>query len=248
MIRGSLLALLGIASFVAVYVAMAPRVQHPGPIPPASADAPAQTISVDQPSPRKELPSIAFELRPDVEEQANAEADPAAVAPSTVRDVTPPEMTAGPQATGPLARIDPPRPEPQARVERQFKPIVAAAGTIKVRGRDIRLAGIAAPEFDARCGEGAAAWPCGRMARAALRRFIRGRAIECDVPAGGDDIPDPATCRVAGDDIAAWLVAQGWAKRAGDLYSQEEDAARTAKLGLWGEGRPGDQAEVAANG
>lgn len=244
MIRLSLLALLGIASFVAVYVALGPREPQPAVVAEteevAEADAtPEQTNSIDDPARLDDPVPVTFELRPgtgQIEELAD------------VRDVTPPDMTAAPQVTGPLRRVNRPAPETQARGQRLFNPIVIAADTIKVRGRDIHLAGIDAPGFNARCGAGAAAWPCGRMARAALRRFIRGRAIECEVPAGAEAIPDPATCRVAGDDIAQWLVAQGWAKPAGDRYGEERDAARDANLGLWSNGRPGDQAEVAASG
>jgi endonuclease YncB( thermonuclease family) len=161
----------------------------------------------------------------------------------TVRDVTPQAMTSGPAATGPVARIEPPAHEqltPKPRTERLYNPVVTAAGLIKARGRDFRLAGISAPDFEVRCGEGTAAWPCGRMARAALRRFVRGRAIECIVPAGADEIPNPAECRVAGgEDLAAWLVAQGWARAKGATYEALEAKAREEKLGLWGEARPG---------
>jgi endonuclease YncB( thermonuclease family) len=244
MIRLSLLVLLGLASFVAVYVALGPR--EPQPVAVAESEdvaeaeaAPEQAMSIDDPARLDDPVPVTFELRPgsgQTEELAK------------VRDVTPSDMTAGPQVTGPLTRVEQPAPEPQARWERLFNPIVIAAHTIKARGRDIHLAGIDAPDFNLRCGEGDAAWPCGRMARAALRRFIRGRAIECKVPAGADAIPDPATCRVAGDDIAQWLVAQGWAKPDGDRYGEERDAARDAARGLWSNERPGDQAEVAASG
>ena len=107
-----------------------------------------------------------------------------------------------------------------------------------MREREIRLAGIRRRTSTRCCGEGAAAWPCGRMARAALRSFIRGRAIECEMPAGADKIPDPASCMVGGDDISEWLVAQGWAKRSGDAFESEEKKAREAKLGLWGDAPP----------
>jgi endonuclease YncB( thermonuclease family) len=123
-----------------------------------------------------------------------------------------------------------------------------AAGTIKVRDREIHLAGIAAPEFGKICGEGAAAWPCGRVARAALRAFIRSRAIECEIPAGAEKIPDPAQCRSGADDISEWLVVQGWAKRNADLYEAAEKKARETKRGLWGDGRPDAQPGAVATG
>jgi endonuclease YncB( thermonuclease family) len=172
-----------------------------------------------------------------------------------VRDVTPAGITPGPPVRGPLVRVEPPPPElpppaeiapPKARTERLYSAVVVDAGRIRAREQDIHLAGIAAPDFEARCGEGTAAWPCGRVARAALRRFIRGRPIECVVPPGAEDIPDPAQCSVGGTDLSHWLVAQGWARNDGDGYAALEDSARTAKLGVWGGGKTGPQAAEAA--
>jgi endonuclease YncB( thermonuclease family) len=166
--------------------------------------------------------------------------DPAfAPAPGPVRNVTPQGMTAGPTLTAPLVRVAPVTPEPplQARDERLFNPLVTSAGVLKVREREINLAGVNAPHFEERCGEGAT-WPCGRMARAALRRFIRGRAIECAVPAGAEAIPDPASCSVAGVDLSRWLVAQGWAKQANSDLAALERQARDGKRGMWADVRP----------
>jgi endonuclease YncB( thermonuclease family) len=249
MIRAGLLVLLGIASFAAVYVTTAPP--EPSASPSAEAEAvsavaaTAETVASDAAENRINQ-AIAFELRP-----TGGLPDTGGTAGPPVRNVTPPDMTAAPVITGPLSRVatrEDATVETQAQVERLFNPIVVAAGTIKAGGRDIALAGIEAPTFDERCGEGDGVWPCGRMARAALRRFVRGRAIECEVPAGAGALPERATCRVAGEDLAAWLVAQGWAKRDGDLYGEEEDAAREAKLGLWGEGKRAGQADVASSG
>jgi endonuclease YncB( thermonuclease family) len=166
-----------------------------------------------------------------------------------VRNVTPPGVTPGPTVTGPLVRVVPPQsrrsPRP-ARVQRVYHPIVVSAGVIKAGGRDIELAGVAAPDFDATCGEGAAAWPCGRMARAALRQFIRGRAIECAVPPGADEIPSVGSCSVGGENLSEWLVSKGWARPVGAIYAPLEAPARQARLGLWSDGRPGGQPDARA--
>jgi endonuclease YncB( thermonuclease family) len=246
MIRALLLGLVGVASFAAVYL-LVPAAEETGP-PQATGSlqalepVPAPVASAP---PQDATAPVAFELRPGAE-SASAENETPARA---IRDVTPDNMTAGPRITGTLVRVDPPKVPPPARMERLFNPVVADAGTIHARDRSIHLAGIAAPEFDARCGEGDKAWPCGRMARAALRSFIRGRAIECEIPAGAESIPDPAKCLVGGDDISEWLIAQGWAKRSGDVFEAVEKKAQDAKLGLWGDGRPDGQAsEVATSG
>lgn len=251
MIRALTLIVLGAASFAAVYVLVPPReapistegaTEAPTAAPVGETEsalvaAPVQTDTA--------LASIGFELRPGV---GQTMPEPSAEAPRAIRDVTPDNMTAAPRVTGTLARAEPPPPAPpKERTERLFNPIVVAAGTIKVRNREIHLAGVSAPQFEASCGKGATAWPCGRLARAALRSFIRGRAIECRVPTGAKEIPDPANCVVGGDDISEWLVAQGWAKRSGKDFAEAESKARNAKLGLWSEGRPDAQASTVAS-
>jgi len=240
MIRALGLAVLGAAAFVAVYYFAAP--DPPPDIPSALAEAghegasPATAVS----DPSNAMP---FELRP------GTEAAPTAITGQAVRNVTPDYITAGPRVTGTLARVAAPTVPPKAQTERFFNVLVVSAGVIKLRGEEIHLAGIAAPQFDDRCGEGAAAWPCGRMARAALRGFLRGRAVECEIPSGAEKLPDPANCSVSGDSVSEWLVTHGWAKRSGDLYEDAEAAAREAKLGLWSNIRPDAQpAEVATSG
>jgi endonuclease YncB( thermonuclease family) len=84
------------------------------------------------------------------------------------------------------------------------------------------------------------------VARAEVRSFIRGRAIECQVSTGADAIPDPATCLVGGDNISEWLVAQGWAKRNGDAFADAEDNAKKLHLGIWSDRRPADHTVAAA--
>jgi endonuclease YncB( thermonuclease family) len=239
MLRALLLALIGSASFAAVYLSI--------PLEPVQDPEEHEEI-VDAPALAAD--PIEFALRPS--ESANEAPSAESVAP-VVRDVTPANMTATPPAD------EPPTPaaadeasESKPRMQRLYRPIVVSAGVVKAREREIRLAGIDAPAFAERCGEGAAAWPCGRMARAALRRFIRGRAIECEIPAEADALPDAARCEVGGTDISAWLVEQGWAQSAadsGEPYAEFEEKARTEKLGVWSDGRPDTQPrELAAGG
>jgi endonuclease YncB( thermonuclease family) len=254
MIRALLLLLLGAASFVAVYIFVGPKrsFTHNAPIE-VSSPAPVGeietgSVSGDDTSRSEAPPPLRIELRPGAETLP-----PSDDLPRLVRDVTPDTMTAGPRLTMMQARSAAPSPSPPAspaekRRERLFNPMVLNAGTLKVRERKIHLAGVTAPEFEAMCGEKPAAWPCGRMARTALQSFIHRRAIECTVPAGAEKIPDPASCQVGGDDISEWLVSQGWAKRSGDRFGEEESRARDAKLGLWSPVRPGGQSTAVASG
>ncbi len=250
MIRAFALALLCFGSFAAVYSALAPddrEVVAPetvGSISPAAHADSATPAEVLSPS-----DDVAFALRTNTEPRvAAADQVPAA---QPVRNVTPDDMTAPPPVTAPLTRVDPPpgespAPPEKARTARLFNPVIVSAGTIKANDKTIRIAGVALTEIDATCGDGASAWPCGRVARAALRRFVRGRAIECRIPEGADAIPDPATCLVAGDDIAEWLVAQGWAKRNGDTYAKAAKAAEDDGRGLYSPTRPDVQVEEVA--
>lgn len=245
MIRALVLAVVGAASFAGVYLVMTP--DEPASV--EDAAVPTDTSPLIEIAPagsavQDATDAASLELRP------GAEALPQSSEPTrVVRDVTPDNMTAGPKVIGTLARIAPaaqPADAPQERSERLYNAIVLSAGVIKVREREIHLAGVTAPDFKERCGEGVAAWPCGRMARAALQRFIRGRAIDCQVPAGADQLPDPADCMVGGENMSEWLIAQGWAKRSGQNFEDAEKIAREAKLGLWSEGRPDQASEVAA--
>ncbi|MGQ7791153.1 thermonuclease family protein [Faunimonas sp. B44] len=154
-----------------------------------------------------------------------------------VRNVTPAGVTAPPATKGPLSRVEAPKPAPKAaaapKPKRYFNPVVEAVGLLTTTDGAIRLAGIEAPSLDLECGEGNAAWPCGRMARTALRQFIRGRAIEC-APADSEsgDIPE-RRCTVGGADIAAWLVEHGWATAKADQYGPAGEQARSDGRGLW---------------
>jgi endonuclease YncB( thermonuclease family) len=158
-----------------------------------------------------------------------------------IRNVTPDILTAPPVMLSPLVRVEPahePAPEKPrpARTERLDRPLVEAAGILKAGTKSVRLAGVDVPPVDAVCGS-EKAWPCGRMAKAALQRFLRGRSVECAVPAGEDSLPAETDCAVGGTDIAQWLVAEGWAKPSSRFEAEAEMAHRAGK-GLWSETRP----------
>jgi endonuclease YncB( thermonuclease family) len=68
------------------------------------------------------------------------------------------------------------------RVELIHLPTFSAAGSIEKGSKSLRLIGVVITEVDAVCGSGPDAWPCGRMARAALQQFIRGRSVACRIP------------------------------------------------------------------
>ena len=109
--------------------------------------------------------------------------------------------------------------------------------TLAIGDIKIRLEGIDAPETDQVCLDAAAAkWACGVVARDRLIAHINGRPIECR-PTGTDRYGRTlAVCSVAGDDLNAWMVHEGWALafvRYSTAYVKEEEKAHAAQRGLW---------------
>ena len=165
---------------------------------------------------------------------------------SHVRRIAP-DSIAGPEITGPLQRIAPREqqtaaikplkhepfgpPVPQGTL--LYRPVAQAAGEIEADGHDVRLAGIEVTPADRTCkDESGRKWPCGAMARTAFRAWIRGRAASCDVPSHGGKIT--THCTLDGEDMALWLVSNGWAKSADGQYDEAEATARKEKKGLFG--------------
>jgi endonuclease YncB( thermonuclease family) len=153
----------------------------------------------------------------------------------SVRNVTPPNITPGPDAAGPLERVPAPPPKPQWW--RFFLPQTTDAATFKADNKTIHVAGVDPPPIDATCplADGTA-WPCGRTALTSLRRFLHGRAIECYFPESGDVTDITAPCRVGTSDIGLWLLSEGWARPNGlatDQYRTAATGAQCAARGIW---------------
>lgn len=139
--------------------------------------------------------------------------------------------------------------QPAPATKRYFKVKVRDAGTLETDAAAdkpivIRIEGIKAREADGLCTRADGSnWPCGAQARAALTRFIRARAVTCALPPGGETAEFSARCSVMEQDLAAWLVRQGWAlpaQQGEPALAAAMEAARSGGLGLWrnGEGSP----------
>jgi endonuclease YncB( thermonuclease family) len=106
--------------------------------------------------------------------------------------------------------------------------------TITVQGQRMRLLDIDAPEYRQTCTTTGKAYPCGRLARAALAAMTAGKAVACK--SWDRDRYDRllAVCSVGNPavDINGEMVRQGWAVGYGG-YRDEEAQARKAKRGLW---------------
>ncbi len=107
--------------------------------------------------------------------------------------------------------------------------------TLEMQGQTVRLLGIDALGADQICLNGNRPWPCGEEAVRALSALIGGQPVRCQTirNASGYIL---ATCDLNGEDLAAWMVANGWAfaDRAGPSdYAPQEEAARGTAQGAW---------------
>lgn len=109
--------------------------------------------------------------------------------------------------------------------------------TLAVGNDRLRLNGIDAPEMGQVCERGGQGYDCGEAARAAMSRILGEGAVACE--AIGTDRYGRRVVRclaAGGQDIAAALVAQGWAMayRQYSLdYIAQEDTARAVGRGMW---------------
>ncbi|MCW2307097.1 thermonuclease family protein [Rhodobium gokarnense] len=210
------------------------------PAPAAKADAPEDDAAAPGPS---DDASVEQNIAP-APTHSDTSPSPAASQPQgrmvelpPARNVTPKEMTQGPVAVGPTLRLPgPPPPLKPKRPKRFFRVVVSDAGTIDAGDVTIKIADVETPELNRMCTDAnGKEWPCGLIARTALRRLIRIRAIECAPPAADDGATITTACKVGPLDIATWLVGRGWAKPTVDnpQLVKARDAAKAAKRGLW---------------
>lgn len=118
-----------------------------------------------------------------------------------------------------------------------FGPVATAAGRIEAQGMVIAIAGIEIVEPEQTCRGRRGDWPCGMLARTAFRSFLRGRALDCDLPEGALPARLAVACRVGAQDLGAWLVSNGWAKVSSTgPYAQEQNQALAERRGIFGPG------------
>jgi endonuclease YncB( thermonuclease family) len=126
---------------------------------------------------------------------------------------------------------------PKATTKLYHRITVRDGGTLQAGKVVIRLAAIAARDADATCkDEKGKSWRCGAAAKAALTRLIRARAVTCELPKGGEHNIFIARCSVAGTDLSAWLVRQGWAKPKDPkepALAKAAEEAEAERIGLW---------------
>ena len=113
---------------------------------------------------------------------------------------------------------------------------VTDGDSLKVSGHRVRLHGIDAPESAQTCRADGKPWSCGTAATSALRKRLAGRPVACEERDRDRYGRIVAICRIAGKDVNAWMVAQGWAlayRKYSTDYVPQERAAKAARRGLW---------------
>ena len=118
---------------------------------------------------------------------------------------------------------------------------LAVGGALKEKwcrgGVEVRPHGIDAPEWDQTCTNAAGKeWARGKAAKKAMARMVEGKIVVCQERARDSYKRSVAVCLAGGRDLDRELVAAGLAvayRRYTTMYVGEEDAARTAGLGMW---------------
>ena len=117
-------------------------------------------------------------------------------------------------------------------------PYIHDGDTVEIRGVKVRITGIDAPEMDQRCLDAKGKLSeCGIEVRNQLSKKAAGQQWTCSVSGKDRYGRSLASCHVAGEDIARWMVRSGLAlsfKRYSHEYDAEETAAIEARAGLWG--------------
>jgi hypothetical protein len=85
-----------------------------------------------------------------------------------------------------------------------------------------------------------ARWACGQRAFIALRRLLEGKAIACRFMHPAE--PPKAACSVGDNDLAQFLLSEGWAELAEgateEVYVEAHASAQGRKAGIWADGPP----------
>ncbi|HWT60725.1 MAG TPA: thermonuclease family protein, partial [Rhizobium sp.] len=140
---------------------------------------------------------------------------------SELRAETAAGQTASPAATKPMELA---------------RPAVENAGLLSFGEHKLQLAGIVPTPADKICGPAGRQWPCGMMAKTALRQLLRNRSIACDLDAAEWKETASAACRLGTQDLGAWLAENGWAEAAaGSPLVAAAEKARQAGKGLYGD-------------
>jgi hypothetical protein len=108
--------------------------------------------------------------------------------------------------------------------------------SLRVGGKEVRLFGIDAPEFDQTCKRDGTDWSCGSAAADQLSKLVTGKQARCVQV--GTDAHDRilARCEAEGVDVNRTMVALGYAvafRRYSSDYVNAEESAKVNRRGIW---------------
>ncbi|MGO6697065.1 thermonuclease family protein [Rhizobium johnstonii] len=116
------------------------------------------------------------------------------------------------------------------------RPMADNAGILSFGERRLQLAGIVPTPVDRICGPAGRQWPCGMMAKTALRLLLRNRSVSCDLETVEWKETVTTACRLGTEDLGLWLAENGWAEpAAGSPLTAAAEKARQAGKGLYGD-------------
>ncbi|MBX3554821.1 thermonuclease family protein [Chelatococcus sp.] len=104
--------------------------------------------------------------------------------------------------------------------------------SLRLGARELRLAGIDAPELHQSCEHEAGFYPCGREAQNYLNRLLARAPITCTIRENDRYGRGLALCRQGEMDVNAELVREGQAIAYG-RFDAEERQARASRRGVW---------------
>jgi endonuclease YncB( thermonuclease family) len=112
--------------------------------------------------------------------------------------------------------------------------VVLDATSFESSLHEIQLIDIEGPTRDAVCKDAAGLrWACGLRGRAALHNLLRGSKLSCRSINNAAAKRLHAYCAIAGQDLGAALVRNGWARPRSSAYAAELAEARQNRAGLW---------------
>lgn len=194
-----------------------------------SAEETATTVAEVAPAAGK-----AAAISDDQAEMIARSAEPAVPpAPSPDGDVAPQPADVAQKAETPAGQAASPAAKKPMELAR---PMVENAGMLSFGERRLQLAGIVPTPADRICGPAGRQWPCGMMAKTALRQLLRNRSVNCDLETAEWKETVTAACRLGTQDIGSWLAETGWAEAAaGSPLAAAAEAARQAGKGVYGD-------------
>lgn len=139
-----------------------------------------------------------------------------------------------------VAEYSPDRPsQVSVSTELSGRAIAIAGNLMRLDGALVRIANVEAPESRQPCYRAdGRRWNCAAAAKSGLAHVVRGRRITCTPSGSGQDASGyvSAQCTVGEVDLAAELVRNGYVFAVSSFLSSlssEEEAARSAKKGIW---------------